>query len=296
MTPLKPKESASVGLEPPVPAPRGTWAKLWPWLVSLAILYFLFTRIPRKALFNALEAGPWFSLGAYSFFQVVLVLLADAYATSVSLAITGFRQRFSLIFLARGASYILGILNYALGQGAFGLYLQRSGIGTMRAAGTMLFLMIVSLGVLLFVASFGLMADGYPGSSHLTLSPRATDCCLGCALSRHYLVTPALLAKVSIAGPLTGSGPERTFVGGWREAAPCSTPGSRLLGGFASLGYPRSPGAGTGNGALGSAHWRSAYHSRRSGDHPGRSGIAVQPIMFPPPARRSGPRQCWPSV
>ncbi len=145
-------------------------AKLWPWLVALAILTFLFTRIPRRALFAALEAGPWLSLGAYTFVQVLIVLTADAYATSVSLAITGFRQRFPLIFLARGASYLLGILNYALGQGAFGLYLQRSGVVTMRAAGIMLFLMIVNLGVLLVVASFGLMADGYPGLSHLDLS------------------------------------------------------------------------------------------------------------------------------
>ncbi len=167
----------------------------------------MFTRIPRRALFKALEAGPWLSLGAYTFVQALIILTADAYATSVSLAITGFRQRFPLIFLARGASYLLGILNYALGQGAFGLYLQRSGVATMRAAGTMLFLMIVNLGALLFVASFGLMADGYPGLSRLDLSLLGYGVLLGVAL---YLVAiwlrPRFLLRYQLLAPSLEAG------------------------------------------------------------------------------------------
>lgn len=207
MTPLKAKRSAPPGLEPLVPARRGVLAKLWPWLVALAILAFLFTRIPARALFNALEAGPWLFLGVYTFFQAVLILLADAYATSVSLAITGFRQQFPLIFLARGATYILGILNYALGQGAFGLYLQRSGVETIRAAGIMLFLMIVNLGVLLFVASFGLMAGGYPGLSYLDPSPLGYGLLVGVVL---YLATiwlrPRFLRRYQLLAPLWEAG------------------------------------------------------------------------------------------
>jgi hypothetical protein len=203
----EPKTSAATGPERSVSALREVFAKLWPWLVALAILAFLFTRIPRKTLFNALEAGPWLSLGAYTFFQALLVLLADAYATSVSLAITGFRQRFSLIFLARGASYLLGILNYALGQGALGLYLQRSGVSTIRAAGTMLFLMIVSLGVTLFVAGLGLMAGGYPDASHFDLSPMGYGLLVGVGL---YLATiclrPSFLRGYQWLAPLWEAG------------------------------------------------------------------------------------------
>jgi uncharacterized membrane protein YbhN (UPF0104 family) len=207
MAPLKPKGSASLGLEPYVPAPRGVLAKLWPWLVSLAILAYLFSRIPEKTLFNALKAGPWFSLGAYTFIQTVLVLLADAYATLVSLAITGFRQRFSLIFLARGATYMLGILNYALGQGAFGLYLQRSGVTTIRVAGMMLFLMIINLGVLLLVASFGLMTGAYLGSNHFNLSPLGYGLVIGVLL---YLAIigfrPRFLQRYHLLAPLLEAG------------------------------------------------------------------------------------------
>jgi hypothetical protein len=207
MTPLKAKRSASLGLERSVPAPRGVFAKLWPWLVALAILAFLFTRIPRRALLNALEAGPWLSLGAYTLLQALIILIADAYATSVSLAITGFRKQFSLIFLARGASYILGILNYALGQGAFGLYLQRSGVGTIRAAGTMLFLMIVNLGVLLLVASFGLLAGGYPGTVHFNLSPLGYGLLVGMVLYLAIIgLRPRCLQSYQLLAPLLEAG------------------------------------------------------------------------------------------
>jgi Lysylphosphatidylglycerol synthase TM region len=199
--------STSVGLEPAVPARRGVWAKLWPWLLSLVILAFLFTRIPRKALLTAIETGPWPLLGVYAFFQVVLALCADAYATWVSLAITGFKQRFSQIVLARGATYILGILNYAFGQGAFGLYLQRSGVAALRAAGTVLFLIIVNLGVLLFVASFGFLAGGYPGSENFDLSPLGYGLLGAVAV---YLASislrPRFLRRYQLLAPLLEAG------------------------------------------------------------------------------------------
>jgi hypothetical protein len=158
-------------------------------------------------LVNAFKAGPWFYLATYTFFQVVLVLAADGYATQVSLAITGFRRRFSQIFLARGASYILGILNYTLGQGAFGLYLQRSGVATMRAAGTMFFLMIVNIGVLLLVASFGLLAGGYPGTAHFNLSPLGYGLLVGIVLYLAIIgLRPRCLQSYQLLAPLLEAG------------------------------------------------------------------------------------------
>jgi hypothetical protein len=207
MTPLKAKRSSSLELEPFVPAPRGIFAKLWPWLVSLVILAFLFAWVPQKALFTALQAGPWLILGLYTFLQAFLILLADAYATSVSLAITGFRKQFLLIFLARGATYILGILNYALGQGAFGLYLRRSGVATIRAAGTMLFLMIVNIGVILLVASFGLLAGGYPGTAHFDLSLLGYGLLVGMVLYLAIIgLRPRCLQSYQLLAPLLEAG------------------------------------------------------------------------------------------
>lgn len=170
-------------------ATRRFLKRLGPWLVSFAILAFLFARVPREALITSLKSGPLLPLAAYTAVQVLLVLMADACATAVSLAVVGIRQRFFLIFLARGATYILGILNYALGQGALGLYLQRSGVPAMRAAGIMVFLMVVNLGVILFVASLALLMGGYPETVRINLSPLAYGLPVGLLL---YLAVIAL--------------------------------------------------------------------------------------------------------
>ncbi len=165
------KPAAPATPKPPRPAWRRVMARLWPWLIALAILGALFTRIPRQALFHALKTGPWFSLGLYTWVQWLLVLTVDSFAIRVSLAITGFREPFSRLVLARGATYMLGLVNYALGQGALGVYLQRSGVTALRAAGTMLFLMTVNLGVLLVIAGLGLWAGGSTRTAYLNLAP-----------------------------------------------------------------------------------------------------------------------------
>jgi hypothetical protein len=202
------KASSSVKPEAAAaPGPRGVAAYVWPWLVALAILAFLFTRIPRQALFHALETGPWLSLGLYTAVQWLLVLSADSYAIQIALAITGFRQRYSRIFLARGATYMLGIFNYALGQGALGVYLQRSGVKALRATGNVLFLMMVNLGVLLIIAACGFWAGGSPQTAHVNLSPLFYGLGLGLVL---YLAAigwqPRSLQDYQVLAPLLQAG------------------------------------------------------------------------------------------
>ncbi len=146
-------------------------ARLWPWLVALVILAVLFSRISRKALVQALESGPCLPLAVYVLGQWLLVLMADSYAIKVSLTVTGFPERFSRLLAARGATYLAGMVNYALGQGALGVYLQRSGLRTLRATGNLVFLMVVNLGVLLVIAALGFWAGGSPQTNYLNIGP-----------------------------------------------------------------------------------------------------------------------------
>jgi hypothetical protein len=183
------------------------FANLWPWLVALAILTFLFWWIPLEALKESFKAGPWIILTAYTCLQVLLVLLADSYATRLSLAITGFRKRFSEIFLVRGSTYVLAILNYSLGQGALGIYLQRSGLSAHHSAGAVLFLLVVNFGTLLFVAGLGLLVGGL---SHWSLvgSYLFTFGLAGAMIA--YLATvsirPRFLQEYRLLAPLLDAG------------------------------------------------------------------------------------------
>lgn len=139
--------------------------------MALVTLAYLFARITWEDLLEALRSGPWLLLAAYTVLQSLLTLLADAYATCVSLRVMSLNRRLSVIFLVRGATYLLGILNYTLGHGAMGFYLQRCGLTTARATGIVLFLLAVNLGVLLGMSGLGLLAAGLPGAG--LLSPSA---------------------------------------------------------------------------------------------------------------------------
>ena len=91
--------------------------RLLPWLVGAAILLALVYRVPAAALRGGLAHGPWGLLAAYTLPFILITLAADAYATGVCLRIAGEPRPFGTLILVRGATYLLGLLNYALGQG-----------------------------------------------------------------------------------------------------------------------------------------------------------------------------------
>jgi hypothetical protein len=124
---------------------------------------------------------------------------------SFSLRVMGLRPQFSLIVLVRGATYLLGVLSYSLGQGALGFYLQRSGLATIRAAGIVLFLLIVNSGLLLIMSGLGLLAGalpGFPGLSFLALGLAAGMLAylIVVSLRPHFLQGWRLLAPLLEAG------------------------------------------------------------------------------------------------
>jgi hypothetical protein len=207
MPPPEKKDSAARSSGSSFAGLKKALAKLWPLLVALAILAYLFARVPRAALWDALATGPWLWLGVYTVFVVLFALLADAYATCVSLRVMGLRPQFSLIVLVRGATYLLGVLNYSLGQGALGFYLQRSGLATARAAGIVLFLLIVNSGMLLIMSGLGLLAGALPGGGFPGLSALALGLAAGMLA---YLIVvslrPRFLQGSRLLAPLLEAG------------------------------------------------------------------------------------------
>lgn len=141
------------------PRLRALAAQWLPWLVAAAILVWLFRSVPVEALRDALRRGPWLALVLYSLVEILLILPVDAWSTREALAAGGVRRGFGELFLARGASYLLGLLSYVAGQGGVGFYLAKVGVNRSRAAGAML-LMIMSNGIAaVLLAALGLLAD-----------------------------------------------------------------------------------------------------------------------------------------
>jgi hypothetical protein len=141
------------------PPRRRRWLPWLTWLAAGALLATLALRLPRAQLLHALATGPAWSVGLCSAAVVVSVLLADAAATVTAFAVTGLRCRWTAVLLARGATYLLGLLNFAVGQGGLGVFLHRAGVPPRRALGMLLFLMGTQLAALAAVAGAGLAAE-----------------------------------------------------------------------------------------------------------------------------------------
>ncbi len=131
-------------------------ARVLPWLVTAAILIFLFTRIPVDEVLKATrEAASWFVPAVAGI--VLAVFVADSFAIWKTfgwfVAPLGWRETITL----RGVTYLLALVNYTLGQGAFVYFLNRSrGVPVMRASAAVLLMMGINLLLLLLLSTLGL--------------------------------------------------------------------------------------------------------------------------------------------
>jgi uncharacterized membrane protein YbhN (UPF0104 family) len=135
-------------------------ARRWlPWLVALAILVFLIREVRLDALREAFRHGAWLALALYIVLETLVALPADAFGTREALAVAGIPRPWSEVLLARGASYLLGLLSYVAGQGGMGFYLARTGVPAGRSAGAVLLLMIANGIVLVLLGAAGLAIE-----------------------------------------------------------------------------------------------------------------------------------------
>jgi hypothetical protein len=187
---------------------NGRLRRFLPWLVGAAILLALLYRVPFAALRAGLAHGPWGLLVAYTLPFMVLTLLADAYATGVCLRIAGEPRPFGTLTLVRGATYLLGLLNYALGQGGIGLYLHRTGVRPARGTGIFLFLLIVNFGALAAAAALGIaLGEGKWAGGVGGRGLAAGIVVAGLAYLAVVALRPGFLARREVLEPLFAAGP-----------------------------------------------------------------------------------------
>jgi hypothetical protein len=185
--------------------------RLLPWLVGVAILAALLLRVPFAALRGGLAQGPWVLLTLYALPFLAFTLIADAYATGVCLRIAGEPRPFVDLTLVRGATYLLGLLNYALGQGGIGVYLHRTGVKAARGTGIVLFLLLVNLGALGGTAAVATLGIGGSGGEARWIAGLHGLAWGILAAGAGYLVLvalkPAFLAERPALAPVFAAGP-----------------------------------------------------------------------------------------
>lgn len=143
---------------------RKRLARLLPWLVTAGILVFLFRRIPLRDVLQAADnAAPWFIPATVAI--VLGIYLADALAIWKTFGWFVTRLGYGETLILRGSTYLIALINYTLGQGAFVYFLKRTrGVPMMRAAAAVLLIMGTNMLLLLFLSTLGFLlgAQAFP--------------------------------------------------------------------------------------------------------------------------------------
>jgi uncharacterized membrane protein YbhN (UPF0104 family) len=133
--------------------------RVLPWLVAVGLFAYLLSRFSFHQIVDDLKgAEPW-SIPVIAALTL-LVYLADSLAIWKTFGWFVARLSFKEVLVVRGATYLLALVNYALGQGAIVYFVNRSrGVPVMRGTAAVLLIMGVNVLVLLVLVSLGLVSS-----------------------------------------------------------------------------------------------------------------------------------------
>ena len=136
---------------------RKKLGRILPWVVTLGLLFYLFRIISFREMGKALVEAPYWTVPAF----VVLVLgvyLGDCFAIWKTFGWFVARLSFREVLVVRGATYLLALVNYTVGQGAIVYFVNRSrGVPLLRGTAAVLLIMGTNILLLLIFASIGLV-------------------------------------------------------------------------------------------------------------------------------------------
>ncbi len=144
--------------------------RLGPWVVVIGILAFLFARVPITEVQAAFTRTSLWNLILYTGVGVIAILLADSFALWVAIrqTITTPKIPYSHTIQLRGASYLLTLISYGVGQGSlvyflrrmFGVPLTTGGATILLATGAFLIVTAMTMGI-------GILTGQVPQASQL---------------------------------------------------------------------------------------------------------------------------------
>ena len=127
------------------------------WAVAIAILVYLFRGIPFAQVAGSLRSAYWWAIPANAIL-IVAVYLADSFAIKKTFGWFVAPLTYREVLVVRGATYILALLNYSVGQGAIVYFVNRSrGVPILRGTAAVLLIMGINVLVLLVLATLGLV-------------------------------------------------------------------------------------------------------------------------------------------
>jgi hypothetical protein len=129
------------------------------WVVTIAILVYLFRKIDIAEVGKAIYTARWWAIPANAIL-VVAVYLADSFAIKKTFGWFVAPLSYREVLVVRGATYLLALVNYTVGQGAIVYFVNRSrGVPVLRGTAAVLLIMGINILMLLVLASIGLVVS-----------------------------------------------------------------------------------------------------------------------------------------
>jgi hypothetical protein len=126
------------------------------WAVTVGLLFYLFHTISFSEIKTALaSAAPW----AVPVFVVLVfaVYLGDCFAIWKTFGWFVTQLSFREVLIVRGATYLLALVNYTVGQGAIVYFVKRSrGVPLLRGTAAVILVMGINILLLLLLTTVGL--------------------------------------------------------------------------------------------------------------------------------------------
>ena len=128
-----------------------------PWVVAVAIFAYILSSTDLDGLRSSAAAANWGHFWVVSFSLYAVIFATDSFT------VWWMYRRFHVptiryrdVLPARGASYFLGILNYAAGSAAMAFYFKkRFRVGFLEGGASLLLLMLVDLGLVTLAVLIG---------------------------------------------------------------------------------------------------------------------------------------------
>jgi len=136
---------------------RKRLGRILPWLVAIGLFAYLLSRFSLATVVEKLALAAGWTIPVVAGLTF-LVYLADSLAIWKTFGWFVARLSFKEVLVVRGATYLLALVNYALGQGAIVYFVKRSrGVPVSRGTAAVLLIMGINVLMLLALATLGLV-------------------------------------------------------------------------------------------------------------------------------------------
>lgn len=186
---------------------------LVPWLIAATAMTLVFRAViglppqPDKvhALAAAFRGVPYAQFLAITTLLLIVNCAADSLAMFYTFRWFGCRLPYRELFIVRASTYLLAVIQYYVGQAAIVHFLHtRRGVPLARAAGWILFISGINMGVLVLLAAVGLVGSA-PAVPWLRQVPIGVA--VGAALYAAVLLRkPRLVSDARVLAPLFEAG------------------------------------------------------------------------------------------